>query len=383
MKCTRPTNRTQSLVVVALCLLLVPAAIAQESVQLPEETEGVWQDAQDAALDLEYLRAARLLEDLPLDSYDRDVRLFFYARLAEYHANAFEFGEENDAAAVEYTAKVLAANAQHVFDEGFAGRFPDIIRQAETRASEILAEQNSPPRLRSVPDTKAVDAGESVTFSVEAEDEDDDQMTISCESVTGVTCVDKGDGEAEITVSADGYEPGEPGPIFWVYAADAFSRDSAQVAIVIKAPGGMTPAPLVRSLLVPGWGQISSGRQGIGYALLAGQVITLGASLLTISSYNSAVDDYEAALDRFNSASSFPEMRTAWQDVQTTWDDISSASSTRDIAIVAAVLVYGANVVDAVIANPTTGSETAQVESDSRLPRLGVAPNAFTLTWKW
>ena len=107
---------------------------------------------------------------------------------------------------------------------------------------------------------------------------------------------------------------------------------SASSANVENSPG---PAPIWRSALVPGWGQIYKEQKFKGYVLLSGEVLFLAGALISqnLSNYN-----YDEAVKNIKT----PNVYLYHLDKSDTW------SSMRNMAFIGAGAVYLYSFIDAI-----------------------------------
>lgn len=367
-------------------LIAAPARALDPPGDLPADLQEALSEARDAAEDLEYLRAATILADMPLADYDAATRTYIFSMLALYHAKAFEFGEEDEGPAVEYLVKVFLADEAAGLPEEFSTTFADLVEQARREAEQQAAEANTPPRFTEMPQYVTAQAGRKFSLDIWATDPEGDLLTLSCRAVPSAEFLDGRDGTGKFTY-VPGFEAVGRQVDAWFFADDGRLKDSALVVIDIREAAALQPSRVVRSFLVPGWGQYSSGHRGIGAALFIGQVAALGAGLVFTSSYNSKVDDYNAALSSYQNATDSQRMIAAWEETQDGYQSVTDAENLRNTAYIVAGAIYAVNVIHAVLAKPPNSPPAGQAHtarSESILyPEVKLGPNRVSLCWKW
>jgi hypothetical protein len=129
----------------------------------------------------------------------------------------------------------------------------------------------------------------------------------------------------------------------------------------------------LRSTLLPGLGQFSGGRRKTGVLFL---LATLGAGVvsgLAHVEYDAALSDYHGALARHSSASQLESIRLAKQDTTRAFEDVDSKFTQRQLAVAATGVLWGANVLHALIAGPAQATGRRMVDRD--LSRWNIEPH--------
>jgi hypothetical protein len=109
---------------------------------------------------------------------------------------------------------------------------------------------------------------------------------------------------------------------------------------------------LMRSLVVPSWGQFYNQRPARGTLILLGTLGAAGTFIYSQMQYSSVDRDHQAAIESYNSATSLPALRQAEREVNTTFDDLDSWHELRRIGAGALVTLWGYGLLDALIAGP-------------------------------
>lgn len=167
-------------------------------------------------------------------------------------------------------------------------------------------------------------------------------------------------GAYELIVSKPGYETHKE----WVVLDPSRSMEFAvELSPKTRLKAGM------RSLFVPGWGQLYTDHYGKAI-LFAGLTVGAGvAFLIADHSFDNKYDDYKAARSRYYAASTTTERARLWDDLAAAKRDAYDAEDVRRITIGAAVAVWGLNLLDALISSPGHSSEVS-------VKNLSIAPAA-------
>ena len=130
---------------------------------------------------------------------------------------------------------------------------------------------------------------------------------------------------------------------------DHFNRDSLFIAL---APKRHYKAVL-RSLVLPGWGQLYTDQKLKGRALMTFQVLALGAAGYAHLQYRTRLDDYHQKIDRYEeSLYSYQKERKAWKDLTASHAKLEDAFEFRQWLLYASAGVYLWNLIDSIFKYP-------------------------------
>lgn len=108
----------------------------------------------------------------------------------------------------------------------------------------------------------------------------------------------------------------------------------------------------VRSLFIPGWGQIYSDQKGKGYFFMVLTAAAGTAALITHDEFKYRRDLYDETYNRYLEASTIEEKNVIYPELQAKKKDAYDAETERMIAIYAVVGVWGLNMIDALFFFP-------------------------------
>ena len=121
---------------------------------------------------------------------------------------------------------------------------------------------------------------------------------------------------------------------------------------------------LVRSTLVPGWGQFYSERSLMGWAFLGSELALLGIGYTSYSSYQKAYDDVESFYSQYQSSTNPTEIRNFKEQSKQAEDEMNTSNDQLTMMFQAAAAVHLANMVHALLLGPkeTTASMRSQFQ---------------------
>ena len=144
-------------------------------------------------------------------------------------------------------------------------------------------------------------------------------------------------------------------------------------SLVRKRKGGAVAAgprqksrlgALVRSTLVPGWGQFYSERSLMGWAFLGSELALLGIGYTSYSSYQKAYDDVESFYSQYQSSTNPSEIRNFKEQSKEAEDQMNTSNDQLTMMFQAAAAVHLANMLHALLLGPkeTTASMRSQFQ---------------------
>ena len=140
-------------------------------------------------------------------------------------------------------------------------------------------------------------------------------------------------------------------------------------SLVRKRKGGAVAAgprqksrlgALVRSTLVPGWGQFYSERSLMGWAFLGSELALLGIGYTSYSSYQKAYDDVESFYSQYQSSTNPSEIRNFKEQSKEAEDQMNTSNDQLTMMFQAAAAVHVANMVHALVFGPKETSASTQ-----------------------
>jgi hypothetical protein len=105
----------------------------------------------------------------------------------------------------------------------------------------------------------------------------------------------------------------------------------------------------MRSLVVPGWGQVYNKRKFRGVLYASAAVISLVSLFATDQDFRDKRDEYERALDLYRDARNIEEKRILSERLDSAQDEAYDAETVRQVAFGVAACVWAFNVVDAAV----------------------------------
>jgi hypothetical protein len=114
---------------------------------------------------------------------------------------------------------------------------------------------------------------------------------------------------------------------------------------------------MLRSLFLPGWGQMYADKKLRTVAYPVFQLTAIGAALWTNSRYNKAIDKFEVAKIGYAEAFTLEDVDQTWKTLGAKSQDIKTAKSQRTMVIGVAVGMWLWNIIDAAIWPPQTAAD--------------------------
>lgn len=129
---------------------------------------------------------------------------------------------------------------------------------------------------------------------------------------------------------------------------------------------------MLRSLLVPGWGQIYSGDEFRGYLITAGAVMTAAAVFGLDRSLDKKLTDYDMARSNYNSATAIEDRVALKSYLDEKQREAYNAETDRNTALAIGVALWGYNILDALLFFP---------DSDAYFPGITSLGDGAALTF--
>ena len=109
---------------------------------------------------------------------------------------------------------------------------------------------------------------------------------------------------------------------------------------------------LIRSTIVPGWGQLYSDRSLSGWSFLGGELALLGLGYMSYTSYQTAYDDVGNLYQQYQTATSPSQIRSLKEKSMAAEDQMNSSNDQLTMMFQAAAAVHLANMVHAFVLGP-------------------------------
>jgi len=139
---------------------------------------------------------------------------------------------------------------------------------------------------------------------------------------------------------------------------------------------------VILSAIYPGLGQMIADHKYKGLSLFVAETVSLIFAVNAHENYNTKQKVYNKDLDIYNglatsSATKFYSRTLAtYNDLKDTNDELDNLNTVRNTALVAAVIVYAYNVVDAIFfTSPTVESQKAESERNDIIVRSAMINN--------
>jgi len=128
---------------------------------------------------------------------------------------------------------------------------------------------------------------------------------------------------------------------------------------------------LVRSLIIPGWGQRYAGARSRGNVFLAAEAATLLGLLITHENYQDKVDNLDGAWDRYTSEPFEENLDSRYRDVARARNRADDAYTLRQVFFWGSVGVMALNVVDVLLFTPVGPSSGVFLVSPTNVTASG------------
>lgn len=120
---------------------------------------------------------------------------------------------------------------------------------------------------------------------------------------------------------------------------------------------------MLRSLVIPGWGQVYSGGKFRGYLITSSVIVTAGAIFYLDRSFDKKLNDYNKALAEYNSATAIEERIILKSCMDERQRDAYVAETDRNTALAVGVALWAYNVLDALLFFPESDAYFPGVKS--------------------
>lgn len=133
----------------------------------------------------------------------------------------------------------------------------------------------------------------------------------------------------------------------------------------------------IRSLIIPGWGQMYGGQKFRGALYTSAAVLSLISVFVADQRFRDKRDEYNHAVSRYDQVRSIDEKRNLKPYLDSAQEDAYDAETARQVTIGIAAFVWAFNVIDAVVFFPDRrysvgGPLSMSLETDSDFGGLGL-----------
>lgn len=108
----------------------------------------------------------------------------------------------------------------------------------------------------------------------------------------------------------------------------------------------------LRSLVVPGWGQLYAGNSTKGWTLICGEIVAAGSAYLLRRNYQDEVERYDESLHRYEDATYVGDIEKYRREVEVNYRNVERAHDYMKYATYVAAGVWAIAVLDAVVYDP-------------------------------
>ena len=154
-------------------------------------------------------------------------------------------------------------------------------------------------------------------------------------------------------------------------------------AVVYKLNANLAPksrvSATVRSLALPGLGQMYSGRKMPGFVYMGASLLATAFAGYSVMAHQGNLEDYDAAVAEYGAAASTADAEAAHAKVQSAYDKAQGSATMAMGTVAAAALCWCWNVADAFLFFPARGAQRSQA---SLAPPAGGRPG-IALTCRW
>ncbi len=166
-------------------------------------------------------------------------------------------------------------------------------------------------------------------------------------------------GNYKLKARKQGYET-------WVRCID-FRKghiDSIHIRLEEKKQG----KAVLRSFIIPGWGQSYSQQDTKSKIFLISEIVALAGLSLSQLNYQNKLDDFNQAKSGYDQLSlSYMQERAAWNNWKNTHAQLEDAHQTRTILLITSLAIYALNIFDSLFFYPEIRKEIEFIKFQSPL----------------
>ena len=155
-------------------------------------------------------------------------------------------------------------------------------------------------------------------------------------------------------------------------------RDTLRVSLTPLTRG----RAVLRSAVVPGWGQRYLGRDREGSLFFFGAAAVGAAAGYAHSRYASAMDDYEERRDAYAVAEGVEEIRGAYLAMEDSYREVRDRRDRRNALLWTGAVIWAAGVVDALLNPPSAAGALAGDPAEGGLDLSLAVGTSVRLAWR-
>ena len=125
---------------------------------------------------------------------------------------------------------------------------------------------------------------------------------------------------------------------------------------------------LLRSAVLPGWGQIYRGQKWKGAFFITGTAVGVGAVIWTNEIYRDEVEDFEAAERAYEQSTHLEEWPARYEAVRHASAEAEDAYDNRGIALACLAGFYALNLVDCLLLSPSDNVSSSPATGSADTP---------------
>jgi hypothetical protein len=167
-------------------------------------------------------------------------------------------------------------------------------------------------------------------------------------------------------------------PGYETWSGDAVLGPGGVSQLQIKLGRRTLAKVLLRSAVIPGWGQVYRGQKAKGALFLVGSVVAAGGVCWAHEAYRDDVDDFDSAKRAYEQATRLEDLPALYEAVRHASDHADRGHERRTLALAVLGGIYGLNLLDCVVFAPS--GEVSSSASTSRAEAPAV-PDAGSLGW--
>ena len=150
-------------------------------------------------------------------------------------------------------------------------------------------------------------------------------------------------GKYKLIVKEDGYE---------TYRRTLFLHPDRPMELTFSLQPKTRFKAALRSLIIPGWGQMYSGRTGKGILFTILTAAAAGYYFIMDDNFNEKLEDYNQINSRYNSAKTEAEKNSLYSPLVAAKQEAYDAEDKRIIAIGSMIGIWGLNLIDVLFFYP-------------------------------
>ena len=125
---------------------------------------------------------------------------------------------------------------------------------------------------------------------------------------------------------------------------------------------------LLRSMVIPGWGQIYRGQRLKGTLFLLGSAVGAGGVVWTHEAYRNEVDDFDAARRAYEQTTLLEDFQARYEVMRRASERADRGYDRRRVALVGLGGIYAVNLLDCLLFAPTGDVSSSGITSRAEAP---------------